>query len=172
MLDIKRLFPNVQFILMMMRMMRDVRGIAFSLVDRFHKYNSSDYLNIFYDWNDKAKFFKQSCDQVGPDSCMIVFYEHLVLNKTLTLQKLTKFLDIPWSDSMLNHEKYIGDRVQISESGWSASQIKQATYTDSINGWVGKIPEEALKEVAISAPMLKELGYDPMANNSYNQTPI
>ena len=63
------------------------------------------------------KSYKQSCDQVGPDSCMIVFYEQLVLNKTLTLRKLTKFLDIPWSDSMLSHEKYIGERVQVSEVG-------------------------------------------------------
>ena len=165
---IKRLFPNMKFILMM----RDVRGVAFSYINRLKSYNSSDYINIFYDWSVKVKSYKQSCDQVGPDSCMIVFYEQLVLNKTLTLRKLTNFLDLPWSDSMLNHEKFIGERVRISESEWSTSQIIQPIYTDSINAWVGKIPEEALKEVAISAPMLKELGYDPMANNSYNHTPI
>ena len=142
-LYLKRLFPNMKFILMM----RDVRGVAFSYINRLKRYNSSDYINIFYDWNVKVKSYKQSCEQVGPDSCMIVFYEHLVLNKTLTLKKLTKFLDLPWSDSMLSHEKYIGERVQISESEWSTSQIKQATYTDSINAWVGKIPKKVLKQL-------------------------
>ena len=169
-LDLKRYFPSAKFILMM----RDVRGVAFSYIDRLKFYNGSDsdYINIFKDWNVKVKTYKQSCDQVGPNSCMIVFYEHLVLNKTLTLRKLTKFLDIPWSDSMLNHEKFIGERVKISESEWSTSQIIQPIYTDSINAWVGKIHNKVLKKLKNYAPMLRELGYDPLANNSYNQSPI
>ena len=153
-------------------MMRDVRAVAYSLVDRIKYYNSTDYIKIFSEWDSAVKSFKKSCEEAGPDSCMIVFYEHLVLNKTVTLKKITKFLDLPWSDSMLSHEKYIGERVPFSEVEWSTSQIKQATYTDSVNAWVGKIPEEALKELATSAPILQELGYDPMADNSYNQTPI
>ena len=165
---LKEIFPNMKFILLM----RDVRGVSYSFVNRLKRHNISHYVGIFHDWNAKVKMFRQSCKAVGSNSCMIVYYEHLILNKMLTLKKLTEYLDIPWSESLLNHEKYIGDRVQISDSEWSTSQIKQATYTDSINAWAGQIPKKALRQLRMYAPMLKELGYDPSANNSYNRMPI
>lgn len=34
-------------------------------------------------------------------------------------------------------------------------------YTDSLNSWVDYIPKDVVKDMAIIAPMLKVLGYDP-----------
>lgn len=165
---LRDIYPNMKFILLV----RDVRGVSFSFVNRLKRYNSSDYIGMFRDWNAKVRTFKQNCDAVGPDRCMIVRYEHLILNKTLTLKKLTEYLKIPWSDSILNHEKFIGNRIQISDSEWSTSQIKKATYTESINAWAGRIPAKVLAKLKIHAPVLQELGYDPFANNSFNRFPI
>ena len=118
------------------------------------------------------KEFTENCASVGQESCMVIYYEHLVMNRSLTLKKISKFLDIQWNEAMLSHEKFIGDRVKISDSEWSTSQIKQPVYTESVNAWAGKIPIKALEQLNKYAPILQEHGYNPMANNSYNKLPV
>ena len=162
-IHLKEIFPKMKFILML----RDVRGIAFSYVNRLKVKKVSEYEQIFRRWNQNASELIDLCKYVGPDNCMMIHYEHLILNKTFVLKKLMSYLDLRWSDNMLNHEKYIGDRVKISDSEWSASQIQKGMYTDAVNAWVGKIPDDVLSNLVETAPLLEKLGYDPFASNSY-----
>ena len=44
-------------------------------------------------------------------------------------------------------------------------------YTDSLNSWVGHIPDDVLSDMNKIAPMLKTLGYDAESRNPYYGKP-
>ena len=161
---LKTMFPNMKFVLMV----RDVRAILSSYVNRIGKHDYSDYEYVFTNWNTQMSTYTRQCRKVGPSHCLMVSYENLVTNTRKTLEKIVKFLDLEWSDFMLEHQKFIGDRIDVDEKEWSTSQIKKPIYTESINAWVAKLPQYCLERLDELAPNLRALGYDPTANNSRN----
>lgn len=56
------------------------------------------------------------CDQLGPEVCLPVYYEKLVLEPRKTLQSILTFLHVPWNDSVLNHEQLVNKPGGISLS--------------------------------------------------------
>ena len=111
------------------------------------------------------------------DRCLPVYYEQLVLHPEAEIRKVLKFLDIPWSDTVfnfliihsnfilfnlqvLNHDKYIGDKIQLSKTEKSSDQVIKPVNLEGLYTWTGKISDNILKSIDTLAPMLKELGYD------------
>ena len=47
------------------------------------------------------------CKEVGPERCFMVHYEQLVLHPRDWAEKILKFLDLPWNESVLHHEEFI-----------------------------------------------------------------
>lgn len=130
------LFPNAKFIYMV----RDGRDVVYSLMTQlkedFTQNKIKSYLTTWSYYNNEV--FKQ-CTKVGKRYCKIVKYEDLVNKTENVLRDVVKFLDISWSDELLNHEKYVGNKVVISDSEWSSNQIKQPINSNSVNKWVGKL---------------------------------
>ena len=60
-------------------------------------------------WNKAMDAMYQQCTHVGPDICLMVKYEALVLHPVAETKRIMKFLNIPWSDTMLNHEQHIAN---------------------------------------------------------------
>lgn len=56
------------------------------------------------------------CQQLGPSVCLPVYYEQLVLRPREGLERILDFLDVPWNDSVLHHEKLINQPGGISLS--------------------------------------------------------
>ena len=44
-----------------------------------------------------------------------MYYEELVLHPKEVLQSLLKWLDVPWNDTVLHHEQYIGKEISLSK---------------------------------------------------------
>jgi protein-tyrosine sulfotransferase len=65
----------------------------------------------------------------------------------------------------LNHEKYVGKEIALSKNDISTDQVIKPINLKALNKWVGKIPEEALKTIDATAPMLSKLGYDTKSMN-------
>ena len=118
------------------------------------------------------KSFVKQCLRAGPNYCIIQPYEHLNQNRTYVIKKVAKFLNLEWNENMLNHEKFVGERIKLSPTEWSTSQVKKPIYDDAIHAWVDRLPKEVLDEVPKLVPMMAKLGYDPYANNSYNRMPL
>lgn len=55
-------------------------------------------------WNAAAQTMYNQCTEVGSERCLAVPYEQLVLHPKVWLEKILKFLDVPWHDSVLHHE--------------------------------------------------------------------
>ena len=153
------LFPNSKFILMI----RDARATVYSVISRFINssgYKFRDFRNSFLNWNNITEIMYDQCLKIGSDRCLIVFYEKLVLQPKIEIVKILKFLNVPWNEAVLNHEKYIGDEISLSKSEKSSDQVIKPVYLDGLNSWVGKIPKGILDELDQLVPMMKKLGYD------------
>jgi len=58
-------------------------------------------------WNLAMSAMHHQCQQLGPANCLPVYYEKLVLRPKEWLEKILSFLDVPWEDAVLHHEKLI-----------------------------------------------------------------
>lgn len=56
------------------------------------------------------------CISLGPDICMPVHYEQLVLQPKQWMESILTFFDVPWNDSVLHHEKLVDKPGGISIS--------------------------------------------------------
>lgn len=46
----------------------------------------------------------------------------------------------------------------------STDQVIKPVNVEALSKWVGKIPADVVRDMAVVAPMLSRLGYDPHAN--------
>ena len=52
----------------------------------------------------------------------------------------------------------------MSKIEFSTDQVVKPVNLEALTSWVGKIPEDIMENMDNIAPMLRQLGYDPMAN--------
>ncbi|XP_074641345.1 protein-tyrosine sulfotransferase 1-like [Tubulanus polymorphus] len=158
---ILRLFPNSKFILMV----RDGRAVVHSIISRkvlISGFNTDSYSDALRDWNRAFYFMYKLCLQ-NSKVCMPVPYEKLVIDPEPQLRRIFKFLDIPWNDIVLHHERTIGKRggVSLSRKEASTDQVNKPINTKALYEWVKHMPKMVKDNAAVIAPMLKVVGYDP-----------
>ncbi|XP_015790257.1 protein-tyrosine sulfotransferase 1 [Tetranychus urticae] len=162
---LKKLFPNSKFIFMI----RDGRAVVHSIITRkvtISGFDLSDYRQCMTKWNSAMQAMHNQCETLGPSYCLPVYYEQMVLKPELWLRKILEFLDVPWNDSVLNHEKLIDKPggISLSKLERSTDQVIKPINVEALSKWVGHIPEDVVRDMASVAPMLSVLGYDPAAN--------
>ncbi|XP_055339750.1 protein-tyrosine sulfotransferase 2-like [Paramacrobiotus metropolitanus] len=169
---LSELFPHAKFLFMV----RDGRATVHSIITRkvtITGFKLDSYRECLQKWNSAMENMFAQCRQVGPDRCMLVYYEQLVLHPKVWMERITKFLDLPWSDVVLHHEDLIGKPggVAISNVERSTDQVIKPINIDALGKWVGSIPQDVLDDMANLAPMLQRLGYDPYTNEANYGTP-
>ncbi|XP_076130501.1 tyrosylprotein sulfotransferase 1, like isoform X1 [Alosa pseudoharengus] len=162
---LSRLFPRAKFVLML----RDGRATVHSMISRrvtITGFDLSSYRDCLVKWSRAAESMYEQCREAGRERCMLLRYEQLVLEPQLAMQKLLRFLDLPWDTAVLHHEELIGKAggVSLSKTERSTDQVMNPVNTEALVKWVGKIPADVVKDMADIAPMLSRLGYDPQAN--------
>ena len=67
------------------------------------------------------------CDDLGPDYCMRVYYEQLILHPRTWLTKILKFLNLPWTENVMHHEQQIGKAhgISLSKVERSSDQVRK-----------------------------------------------
>ncbi|CAH1802280.1 unnamed protein product [Owenia fusiformis] len=155
------LFPNSKYLFMI----RDGRATVHSIISRkvtISGFNLKDYRSCLQKWNQAVDNMYKQCLQVGPSKCMMVFYEQLVLQPNKWAKDILQFLDIPWHDSVIHHEQYIGKPggVSLSKTERSTDQVIKPVNLDALTKWVDFIPEDVRRDTRMIAPMLERLGYD------------
>lgn len=159
----KSVFPNSKFILMI----RDGRATVHSIITRkvtITGFNMDSYRDCLSRWNNIIEHMYAQCIELGPEHCLPVYYEQLVLHPEKTMRNILGFLNITWNEAVLHHEKYIGDEVSLSKVERSSDQVIKPVNLEALTSWVGKIPGDVVAQMDSVAPMLRRLGYDPFAN--------
>ncbi|CAH2086989.1 unnamed protein product [Euphydryas editha] len=159
------LFPNAKFIFMV----RDGRATVHSIITRkvtITGFDLTSYRQCLTKWNHAVELMYQQCKSLGPTRCLLVRYESLVLAPETTMRRVLGFLDLPWDDAVLHHERYINqpNGVALSNVERSSDQVVRPVNLDALDKWVGQIPADVRADMAELAPMLSVLGYDPWAN--------
>lgn len=158
-LYLKKIFPKSKFILMI----RDPRAVVYSY-SKIYKRNDGNFLEkIAKSWEKFMKNAIRECQLAGDKFCLNVFYEKLVTNPSEELKNIINFVGEEWHDSLLNHEKYIGNEIAVSKSEWSTDQIKKSIHRDSLQLWTKHLPKNFIRDFKNFAPMLSFFNYD---NNS------
>ena len=103
--------------------------------------------------------YKQ-CKDIGKEHCRVVKYEQLILHPRETIQGLMSFLKEDFSEDLLNHQKYIGDRIKVSQTEWSTDQIMKPINTRSLTTWIDNLVEGYdPSRLKYMMPMLSEFNY-------------
>jgi protein-tyrosine sulfotransferase len=159
------LFPKAKFIYMV----RDGRAASYSLMSKLEEKKQIDsfisYLKTWEQFNFNAL---NQCQKIGPDHCLIVKYEDLVLHPENTIKKVVSFLNEPFNDRLLKHYAYLNE-IKISKSEWSSHQIVKPIHTESLTKWVGKI-KLTDEKMHIIHPLLIKFNYSISQNFlNYNE---
>ena len=79
-------------------------------------FDLKSYRQCLQKWNAAITAMNEECKALGPKNCLPVIYEQLVLHPEQWMRKISNFLEVPWSDSVLHHEKQINQKGGISLS--------------------------------------------------------
>ncbi|KAL8591967.1 hypothetical protein ACOMHN_020445 [Nucella lapillus] len=156
-------FPRAKFLLMI----RDGRAVVHSIISRkvtILGFNLTSYRKCLEKWNSAMETMYYQCQKVGAVRCLPVYYEQLVLHPRTWMRKIVTFLDLPWNDSVLHHQDFIGDQISLSSRERSTDQVIRPVNTEALSKWVSHIPDDVRSDMPRIAPMLATLGYDPLAN--------
>ncbi|CAC5388463.1 TPST [Mytilus coruscus] len=160
---LKKLFPNSKFLFMI----RDGRATVHSIISRkvtITGFDLTSYRNCLSKWNHAMESMYAQCLHVGARHCLPVYYEQLTLHPELWMKRILRFLEIPWNDTVLHHEDYIGKEISLSKTEKSSDQVIRPVNIDAMSKWVGHLPADVIRDMATIAPMLRILGYDPESN--------
>ncbi|XP_076435223.1 protein-tyrosine sulfotransferase 1-like [Babylonia areolata] len=162
-LYLSRQFPRAKFLLMV----RDGRAVVHSIISRrvtIMGFDLGSYRKCLQKWNAAMETMHAQCLKVGPARCLHVYYEQLVLHPREWMSKILSFLDLPWNDTVLHHEDFIGNQISLSSREKSTDQVMKPVNVEALSRWVGHLPDDVTAHMDTLAPMLATLGYDPRAN--------
>ncbi|CAF0817663.1 unnamed protein product [Didymodactylos carnosus] len=158
------IFPNSKFLLLI----RDGRAVIHSVMTRkvtITGFSLTDYKQNLKSWNQGIDVMVKECTKIGDSNCLFVYYEQLVLHPRVTIEKILKFLNIPWVDSVLHHDELIDKKISLSKTEHSSDQVIKPINLEALTRWVGHVPDNVKNEIDTLAPMLKQLGYDTKSDN-------
>jgi len=98
----------------------------------------------------------------------MVKYEDLVLHPRSMLTRILDFVGLEWNEVVMEHEKHM-DQVGLSGAERSTDQVVKPLYIDSLNAWVGHLPEDVQADIEEIAPMIKVLGYSTSSDPYYGR---
>ncbi|XP_006815318.1 protein-tyrosine sulfotransferase 1-like [Saccoglossus kowalevskii] len=164
MVQLAKIFPNASFLFMV----RDGRAVVHSIITRrvtVTGFDLNSFRSALQTWNRYIEHMHKQCLELGLGRCLPVYYEQLVLHPKIWMKKILKFLKVPWDDSVLKHHETVGKPggISLSRLEFSTDQVVRPINVAALSSWVGHVPEEVLKNMPQFAPMLANLGYDPMA---------
>ncbi len=122
---LRRLFPKSKFLFMV----RDGRATVHSIITRkvtITGFDLKSYRQCLTKWNAAITAMNEQCDELGPSQCLKVHYEQLVLHPRSMMDKILKFLDLPWTENVLHHEEQINKPhgISLSKVERSSDQVK------------------------------------------------
>lgn len=138
------LFPAARFLIIT----RDVRDVCLSWKNKWGK----NMVLCSAKWADRMKKGKYASHKL-PNLCLFVSFEELLTDTATVGRRICKFLDIQFSEKMLEHHKYTGKSPGKINYG-------KAVNPKNINKWKNSLSAKTIKrieEIAFSTMQL--LGY-------------
>lgn len=149
--EIATLFPDAVFI----AMVRHPGAVATSVSERFRQ----GWGGAVTHWVNTTTEQVQKAIELG-DRLLMARYEDLVTDPETTLREVFSWLDEPWSDRLLEHDKVHAERGTAKKVE-GATRSDKPIATDRIAAWAeDKTPEQLAVLKAKAGPFAPFYGYD------------
>lgn len=155
---LSRMFPNSKHILMI----RDARATIHSFLERggqIFGVNQTTKEMLLDNWNYYVTQMVEECSK-AKEICLKVYYERLVQRPSEELHRILQFLEVKWSNDVLNHHQKIGSKIYLNQVDVSSAKLKEKVNVNSLARWFDKFSEEFLQNIDKAAPVLRKLGYN------------
>ena len=86
-------------------------------------------MQLLTKWNAAITAMNDQCTELGPEHCLKVPYEQLVLHPRKWMKQILTFLELPWTEDVLHHEKQIN-----KPNGISLSKVERSSDQVTIYG--------------------------------------
>ncbi|CAH8480831.1 unnamed protein product [Schistosoma turkestanicum] len=158
--ELADIFPKAKFI----HMIRDGRAAIASTIHRgIHPYYTLENVTAAsFAWERTTSKMSEDCQYIGISRCLPVRYECLILNPRDEIKKVLDFLELPWDDKLLEHEKFVNNTSMLNKYEASSIQIVKSMHNQSLDAWSrndSAIPMEFFKFISDNSTLLKSLGY-------------
>ena len=89
-------------------------------------FDLKSYRQSLTKWNSAISAMNDQCEELGPNYCLKVYYEQLILHPRTWLTKILKFLELDWTEDVMHHEKQINKPhgISLSKVERSSDQVK------------------------------------------------
>jgi len=150
--NILSIFPNARFI----HLIRDGRDVVASLI----KMNGDSSLHeSIYRWKESILRVKKMRNRIRDANYLELKYEELVSDPETALRKVSTFLGIAYSNTMLDYWKL--DSTVESKVYGHHHNLQKPVFTSSIGAWKTRLSEEQQKITSNElSGLLSELGYE------------
>jgi Sulfotransferase family len=167
---IQRALPEAHFI----HLIRDGRDVALSLSEV--SWGPGDVQAAATKWVDELSRARQRARRLARDSYMEIRYEDLVADPEPLLRRIADFVELPWSDSMLEYHHGAEERMKevirdfhplgggtitAEERQRQHELVKSPPSSSRVGRWRTEMsPEDREAFESVAGELLAELGYD------------
>lgn len=102
--ELKEVFPDAKYI----HLVRDYRASTLSIYKTFKQEGISSISYGWLDYNKRIEYQKKK----SPNSFLTIRYHDLVNSPEIVIKELCNFLNIPFSDNMLNHSSIVKEHIE------------------------------------------------------------
>lgn len=151
---LKEVYPDARFI----HIRRDPRAVANSLQNS-NVHSSNHYFGAKRWLRDVTA--GQDLKRDLPDDVLEISYEQLVSDPQATLREVTQFLNLSYTDTMLEQRKSSSDEYSGYFSGIH-SNLSKSLQKDRIDAWRDVLtPQQIAMIESICSPLMQEVDYSP-----------
>ncbi|VDP88190.1 unnamed protein product [Echinostoma caproni] len=154
-----QLFPTAKFI----HMVRDGRGAVASSINR-HLLPNNYFQRSLDGWQGMVLQIIKDCEQLGPNHCIHVRYESLILQTEQEMRRVLNFIGVPWDPIVLHHETIKDQLTNLNTYEPSTVQFLKSVHNNSLAAWSlpsSPIPVDVLNKSCETVKLLKLLNYCP-----------
>jgi hypothetical protein len=167
---IQRALPEAHFI----HLIRDGRDVALSLSEV--SWGPGDVQAAAIKWVDELSRARQRARRLARDTYMEIRYEDLVADPEPLLRRIADFVDLPWSDSMLEYHHGAEERMKevirdfhplgggtitAEERQRQHELVKSPPSSSRVGRWRTEMsPEDREAFEGVAGKLLAELGYE------------
>ena len=157
---IHRIFPDARFVFTV----RHPCDVVLSCY--MQNFRASQAMASFFDLEKAALFYDavmdywHKCRDIFPIRVHTIRYEDMVEDVEREMRPLLEFLDLPWDERVLDHQKTATDRGYIRTPSYS--QVTEGIYARAKGRWE-RYREHMEPALPILAPWVERFGYEPLA---------
>lgn len=154
------MFPNAQII----HLIRDGRGVAWSLMDRKHDFKVYNAYHAGKYWQQYVEAARSSGQMLGDQTYLEARYEDLLENPEIELQKICQFLGETYSPALLSYKK---------PPETTHTLLHKPLQKDNSDKWRRRMTQQQIRIFESAAgDTLKEFGYDLVTSREPFPKPV